>query len=222
MKRAAMLLAVLLLAVAAVPAGFVNAASLSLMHAVMRTSARRAIDASEARRTLRYGEVGARLAPARWSSIAGRTLIAAGNYRDGADRISSIPGVRPSDALIAGNGYAAAGRRGDALRLWIRATPSRAERLELAKRLHAECVKPAYVIAERCRDAIELLNMVRPADRETVFLLASIHDSLDDRGAGAALMDQLLVRGGDPEAEDSKVLYLDRDGRTDEALAFAS
>lgn len=230
MKRSAMLIAVLLLAVAAVPSVFVNDASLSLMHALMRTSARPfrgpyearpVIDASDVRRTLRYGRVGARLAPARWSSIVGRTLIAAGSYREGADRISSIPSVRPSDALIAGNGYAAAGRRGDALRLWTRATPVQAERLELAKRLYAECVLPAYVIADRCRDAIEILNTGRPVDRETVFLLASIHDSLDDRGAGAALMDQLLVRGNDPEAEDSKVLYLDRDGRTDEALAFA-
>lgn len=224
-------LGALLLAVSGVPSLLVNDASLSLMHGVMKApaspfrgpvyEARPVIGPSELSRTLRYGKWGARLAPATWRSIEGRALIAAGKYREGADRISLAPSVRAIDALAAGNGYAVAGKRGDAIRLWTQASPSRPERLEIAKRLHAECVRPTYVIADRCRDAIEILNSVRPADRETVFLLASIHDSLDDHGVGAALMDRLLMRGNDPEAEDSKVIYLYRDGNSDAALAFA-
>lgn len=230
MNRRMMVVAVLLLAVSAASSVVVNEASLSLMHALMGASTspfrgpyegRPVINPSEVRRTLRLGAIGARLAPRSWSSIAGRTLIGAGQYREGADLLSSIPNVRANDALAAGNGYAAAGRRNDALRLWTRSTPLRAERLEIAKRLHAECVKATYVVANRCRDAIDILNTVQPPDRETLFLLASVHDSLDDHGVGAALMDELLVRGSDPQAEDSKLLYLDRDGRTDEALALA-
>ncbi|HEX3582422.1 MAG TPA: hypothetical protein VH087_11720 [Thermoanaerobaculia bacterium] len=129
--------------------------------------------------------------------------------------------MRAVDALAAGNGYAVSGSRGDALRLWKEATPSRRERVELAKRLYAACVKPTYVIADRCHDAIEILTSMAAPDRETVFLLASIHDSLDDHAAAAALMDQLLLRGNDREAEDSKVIYLYRAGNDDEALAFA-